>query len=201
MLGVFAARRGVARMYRRIFRVLFAVSVLGLTSGCETVSGILAELFGDSPVAAAEPEPQAPKLADRIVVRKSKRTLELLHDGALFESFPIALGREPRGSKQEEGDGRTPEGVYLVDWRSMQTRYTRALHISYPDGNDRDRARAMKVEPGGAIFIHGLPSDYGPFDPPQWYRDWTEGCISVGNAAIVKIWDAVPDGTPIEILP
>jgi len=201
MLGVFAARRGVARMYRRIFRVLFAVSVLGLTSGCETVSGILAELFGDSPVAAAEPEPQAPKLADRIVVRKSKRTLELLHDGALFESFPIALGREPRGSKQEEGDGRTPEGVYLIDGRSMQTRYTRALHISYPDGNDRDRARAMKAVPGGAIFIHGLPSDYGPFDPPQWYRDWTEGCISVGNAAIVKIWDAVPDGTPIEILP
>src|SRR2546429_372273 len=114
------------------------------------------------------PEPQAPKLADRIVVRKSKRTLELLHDGALFESFPIALGREPRGSKQEEGDGRTPEGVYLIDGRSMQTRYTRALHISYPDGNDRDRARAMKAEPGGAIFIHGLPSDYGPFDPPQW---------------------------------
>lgn len=201
MLGVFPARRGVARMYRRIFRVLFAVSVLVLISGCQTVSGILAELFGDLPVAAPEPEPQAPQLADRIVVRKSKRTLELLHDGALFESFPIALGREPRGSKQEEGDGRTPEGVYQIDWRSMQTRYTRALHISYPDGNDRDRARAMKVEPGGAIFIHGLPSDYGPFDPPQWYRDWTEGCISVGNAAIVKIWDAVPDGTPIEILP
>src|SRR6266480_2026331 len=108
---------------------------------------------------------------------------------------------EPRGPKQEEGDGRTPEGVYWIDWRSTQTRYTRALHISYPDGNDRDRARAMKAEPGGAIFIHGLPSDYGPFDPPQWYRDWTEGCISVGNAAIVKIWDAVPDGTPIEILP
>jgi murein L,D-transpeptidase YafK len=201
MLGVFAARRGIARIYGRIFRVLFALSVLMLTSGCETVSGILAELFGDSPVAAPEPEPPAPQLADRVVVRKSKRTLELLHDGALFESFPISLGREPRGSKQEEGDGRTPEGVYLIDSRSMQTRYTRALHISYPDGKDRDRARAMKVEPGGAIFIHGLPSDYGPFDPPEWYRDWTEGCISVGNAAIVKIWDAVPDGTPIEILP
>src|SRR2546430_5730924 len=77
MLGVFAARRGVARMYRRIFRVLFAVSVLGLTSGCETVSGILAELFGDSPVAAAEPEPQAPKLADRIVVRKDRKSTRL----------------------------------------------------------------------------------------------------------------------------
>ena len=132
---------------------------------------------------------------------KSKRTLELLHDGAVFESFPIALGREPRGPKQEEGDGRTPEGVYRIDWRSTQTRYTRALHISYPDENERDRAQAMKVDPGGAIFIHGLPTDYGPFDPPRWYRDWTEGCISVGNAAVVKIWETVPDGTPIEILP
>ena len=159
------------------------------------------DIVGDSPVAAPEPEPQAPQLADRIIVRKSKRTLELLHDGAVFESFPIALGREPRGPKQEEGDGRTPEGVYRIDWRSTQTRYTRALHISYPDENERDRAQAMKVDPGGAIFIHGLPSDYGPFDPPQWYRDWTEGCISVGNAAVVKIWDTVPDGTPIEILP
>ena len=184
-----------------IGRVLIVSAILATTSGCETISGILADLFADSPAAALEPEPQVPQLADRIVVRKSKRTLELVHDGAVYESFPIALGREPRGPKQQEGDGRTPEGVYRIDSRSMQTRYTRALHVSYPDGNDRDRAQAIKVDPGGAIFIHGLPSDYGPFDPPQWYRDWTEGCISVGNAAIVKIWDGVPDGTPIEILP
>jgi len=201
MLEMFAARRGLARIGRRIFRLLIVLSILVTTGGCETISGILAELFGDSPAAAPAPEPQSPQLADRIVVRKTNRTLELLHDGGVFESFPIALGREPRGPKEEEGDGRTPEGVYRIDWRSTQTRYTRALHISYPDGNDRDRARAMRVDPGSAIFIHGLPSDYGPFDPPQWHRDWTEGCISVGNAAIVKIWDAVPDGTPIEILP
>src|SRR5262249_6539354 len=112
MLGVFAARRGVARIDRRIFRVLIAVSVLSLTGGCETISGILADLFGDSPIAAPEPEPQPPQFADRVVVRKSQRTLELLHDGAVFESFPIALGREPRGQKQKEGDGRTPEGIY-----------------------------------------------------------------------------------------
>ncbi len=140
-----------------------------------------------------------PLSAEQRVARAQARLL--VHDGAVYESFPIALGREPRGPKQQEGDGRTPEGVYRIDSRSMQTRYTRALHVSYPDGNDRDRAQAIKVDPGGAIFIHGLPSDYGPFDPPQWYRDWTEGCISVGNAAIVKIWDGVPDGTPIEILP
>jgi murein L,D-transpeptidase YafK len=75
------------------------------------------------------------------------------------------------------------------------------LHISYPDAHDRARAAAEHVDPGGGIYIHGMPRDYGPYDPPQWYKDWTEGCVAVGNAAIVKIWDAVPDGTPIDIRP
>jgi murein L,D-transpeptidase YafK len=191
-----------AGIHPRCFRLLFAFSILALTSGCETISGILADLFGEAPpVTAAQPVPVSPLMADRIVVRKSKRSLELLHDGVVVESFPIALGRQPEGPKQEEGDGRTPEGIYHIDWRSMQTHYTRALHISYPDEHDRKQAHAMSVDAGGAIFIHGLPPDYGPFDPPEWYRDWTEGCIAVGNAAVVKIWDAVPDGTEVEILP
>lgn len=170
---------------------LFAASILPLIGGCAP----------QSPPAPPQAAPPTPLAADRVVVLKSRRLLELLHEGRVFESFPVALGREPQGPKQQEGDGRTPEGVYLIDWRSADTRYTRELHISYPDGRDRARSEAMHVAPGGAIFIHGLPRDYGPLDPPRWYRDWTEGCISVGNAAIVKIWDAVPDGTPIEILP
>lgn len=195
-------------MRHPIFRavsLVFAISPLLLLGGCETISGMLAILFGGSPPsqppAAAQPAPAEPLLADRIVVRKSQRILELLHDGAVFETFPIALGSDPFGPKQREGDGRTPEGVYRIDWRSMDTRYTRELHISYPDEADRERAQARHADPGGAIFIHGLPRDYGPYDPPQWYRDWTAGCISVGNTAIVKIWDAVADGTPIDIRP
>ena len=186
-------------MRRRVFRVIFAAALLGLTSGCETISGLLDDLFGPAPSeparAEAAPEPQ---LADRIVVLKSKRTLELVHAGEVFETFPIALGREPRDPKQQEGDGRTPEGIYRIDWRTTDTRYTRELHISYPEEEDRERAKAKHVSPGGAIFIHGLPGEYGTIDPPF---DWTEGCISVGNAAIVKIWDAAPDGTPIAIFP
>lgn len=165
---------------------------------------MLAALFGRPPTpppAPVEAAPPKPLVADRVLVLKAKRLLELQRGGKVFETFPIALGRDPIGPKEQQGDGRTPEGVYRVDWRTEDTRYTRELHISYPEEADRERARAMHVDPGGAIFIHGLPRDYGPFDPPKWYRDWTEGCISVGNAAIVKIWDAVPDGTPIEIRP
>lgn len=152
------------------------------------------------PKPPSAPAAAAP-VADRVLVLKSRRLLQLFRDGKVIDAFPIALGREPFGPKQQEGDGRTPEGAYRIDYRSMQTKYTRALHISYPDDNDRQQASAMNVDPGGAIFIHGLPNDYGPSDPPQWYKDWTEGCISVGNLAIVKIWDEVPDGTPVEIRP
>jgi murein L,D-transpeptidase YafK len=147
------------------------------------------------------PAPPAPPMADRVVVHKSTRTLDLLRDGKAFATFPVALGRDPFGPKQQEGDGKTPEGLYRIDYKSMQSRFTRALHVSYPDENDRARAQAMGVDPGGAIFVHGLPNEYGPVDPPVSSRDWTEGCVSVGNIAIVKIWDAVPEGTPIEIRP
>jgi lipoprotein-anchoring transpeptidase ErfK/SrfK len=196
----------LAPMRKRTFRAIwlfFGLGLLAMTTGCESLSGVLAALFGPppSPPPAAPQPPPKPVFADRVVVLKSKRLLQLVNNGNVFETFPVALGRAPVGPKEQEGDGRTPEGIYLIDGRTDETRYTRGLHISYPDERDRERARATHVDPGGAIFIHGLPRDYGPFDPPKWYRDWTEGCISVGNLAIVKIWDAVPDGTPIEILP
>ena len=164
---------------------------------------MMADLFGrplDVPTPPQPPSAQ-PLVADRVIVLKGQRLLELANNGTVFQTFPIALGSDPVGPKQRQGDGRTPEGVYRIDWRTEATKYTRELHISYPEQRDRERARTNQVDPGGAIFIHGLPRDYGPFDPPKWYKDWTEGCISVGNLAIVKIWDAVPDGTPIDIRP
>ena len=182
-------------MHHSIFRAVslaFAAPLL-LMNGCQ------------APPAPVPPPPQLapamPTVADRVLVLKSSHTLELLHDGKVFETFPVSLGPHPRGPKREAGDGRTPEGGYRIDKRSEHTLYSRDLHISYPNAQDRARARAMHVEPGGGIFIHGLPSDYGPYDPPQRFHDWTEGCISVGNLTIVAIWNAVPDGTPVDILP
>jgi murein L,D-transpeptidase YafK len=184
-------------MHQSILHALslaFVVSLLALTAGCAPPSP------AEAPI-TIQSAPAKPLLADHVVMLKSSRVLELLRDGKVFETFPVALGAHSRGPKRKMGDGRTPEGVYRIDWRSERTRYTRELHISYPNARDRERARAMHVEPGDGIFIHGLPRDYGPYDPPLWVKDWTEGCISVGNAAITKIWDAVPDGTPIDIQP
>lgn len=190
--------------YRAVSSVLL-LAVAALTSGCEALNTTLAQVFGPAPgtpQTAALPAAPPPKpVADRVVVAKSRRTLELRRNGKVIDSFPIALGSHSRGTKRRLGDGRTPEGTYRIDWRSMNTKYTRELHISYPTAEDRARARAEHVDPGGGIFIHAMPADYGPYDPPFWVKDWTEGCIAVGNAAIVKIWDEVPDGTPIDIEP
>lgn len=139
--------------------------------------------------------------ADRILVLKGKRELRLLRDSVALKSYVIALGRHPRGPKRRLGDGRTPEGVYVIDRRLKHSAYHLALHISYPNDEDRAIARAAHVRPGGGIWIHGMPARFGRTDPVRFFRDWTDGCISVGNIAIEEIWDAVDDGTPVEIRP
>jgi murein L,D-transpeptidase YafK len=142
-----------------------------------------------------------PLKADRIRVLKSERVLQLLANGVLLKSYPIALGRHPKGAKERLGDGRTPEGFYLIDRRTARTPYHRALHVSYPNIMDIRLARAAHVNPGGAIFIHGMPASFGHHDPVRFFVDWTDGCIAVGNIAVEEIWDAADDGTVIEILP
>jgi murein L,D-transpeptidase YafK len=139
--------------------------------------------------------------ADRIVVFKSKRELDLMANGAVIRSYPIALGPHPVGPKRSRKDGRTPEGVYVIDWRTKATPYHRALHISYPDAGDVARAHARGTNPGGDIFIHGMPAYFGRTDPVRFFVDWTNGCISVGNIAIEEIWQSADDGTPIDIRP
>ncbi len=138
-----------------------------------------------------------PKLADKLVVKKAERKLYLMKGNKPLRTYKIALGYQPAGHKRSQGDGRTPEGRYFLDWRSARSNYRKALHISYPNGQDMLRARATGREPGGMIMIHGQPS--GRSNPKS--GDWTFGCIAVSNMAIDEIWSMTTDGTPIEILP
>jgi murein L,D-transpeptidase YafK len=140
-------------------------------------------------------------LVERVLILKQKRELQLLSAGEVIKSYPVALGFNPVGQKQMSGDGRTPEGVYVVDGRNDTSPYHRALHISYPNADDLARAAAAGIDPGGDIVIHGMPLAYGRYDPVRFFRDWTDGCIAVGNLAIEEIWARVPDGTRVEIRP
>lgn len=140
-------------------------------------------------------------MADRVVVHKAERRLELHHRGEAFKSFPIALGANPEGHKQQEGDQRTPEGEYVLDWRNPNSSFFLALRVSYPNAEDVRRARERGVNPGNNIMIHGLPNELRHSSREYLQADWTDGCIAVSNSAMIDIWLAVPDGTPITILP
>jgi len=139
--------------------------------------------------------------AERIVVEKSARRLTLYAHGAALKSYPISLGEQPAGAKQREGDNRTPEGVYKIDFKKADSGFHRALHISYPAAADRARAVAAGVPPGGGVMIHGLPNGFGFLGRTQRFRDWTAGCVGLTNAEVDELWRAVPAGTPIEIRP
>ncbi len=138
---------------------------------------------------------------DRIVIEKGNRTLKLMHGDAVAKSYRVALGPEAKGHKQCQGDNRTPEGRYIIDSRNRNSRYHRALRISYPNSADVRAARKRGCDPGGAIMIHGLPNGYGWIGGAHTSFDWTEGCIAVTNEQIEEIWKLVPDGTPVEIKP
>src|SRR5689334_2264650 len=94
-------------------------------------------------LAAAHPEQprHAALRADAIVVEKAKRTLTLLARGRPLRTYMVALGPSPAGHKECEGDGRTPEGRYVIDSRLRASSYHRALHVSYPNGRDLASAR------------------------------------------------------------
>jgi len=114
----------------------------------------------------------------------------------------IQLGDAPTGPKHFQGDERTPEGRYTIDYGNPGSSYHLSLHISYPDARDAAYARAHGRSPGGLIFIHGQPNDrMDGNDDARIPGDWTDGCIAVSNAEIEALYEAVPDGTPIDILP
>ena len=131
---------------------------------------------------------------NRVVVNKARREMVLLHGESVVRSYRIALGREPVGHKQQEGDGRTPEGRYTIDRRNPKSAYHLSLHISYPSEADRERARAAGVDPGGDIMIHGMPNSGA-----ECTGDWTQGCIAVTDREMEEVWELVADGTAIEI--
>jgi len=139
--------------------------------------------------------------ADRIVVNKSKRELLILNYGKVIKSYKIALGGNPIGPKMRLGDGKTPEGAYIISGRNPASAFHRSLRISYPSAADRNRAREQGVAPGGDIMIHGLPNGQGRIGAEHRMTDWTDGCIAVTDDEIEEIWRLIPNGTPIQINP
>lgn len=163
---------------------------------CTGFAALLGAVCAIAPARALTPPAMAPasQRADRIVVDKSQRRMQLLRDGKVIRSYPILLGDAPTGHKRQQGDERTPEGEYRISGRNPNSRFHLSLRVSYPNAADRRQARARGVDPGGDIMIHGGT-------PAGYRRDWTDGCIALSNQQIEEVWSLVPTGIPIRIDP
>lgn len=144
-------------------------------------------------------QPPLTQTVDRIVINKSDRQLTVFAQGEAIKTYRIALGFAPEGDKAREGDGKTPEGTFRINRRNNQSKYHLSLGIDYPQPDDMERARRAGVSPGGDIFIHGQPNSLP--DNMMVPGDWTAGCIAVTNAEIRELWDHVPMGTEVVVIP
>jgi murein L,D-transpeptidase YafK len=150
-----------------------------------------------------------------IVIKKSERKLYLYGSGQrLLKTYRIALGNNPQGHNQRQGDGARPEGAYYITHKNPRSNYYLSLGLSYPNRADADAglkrglitpaqhqaiARAIQAggKPpqntrlGGDIFIHGGGVQ----------GDWTLGCIALENENIKELFDQLPVNTPVQILP
>lgn len=138
---------------------------------------------------------------DLVRVLKAERKLQLISNGKVQHEFSIALGGNPVGHKKQEGDERTPEGRYTLDYKKSDSSFYRAIHISYPNAKDVEAARRAGVSPGGQIMIHGQKNGYGWLSGLSQRFDWTNGCVALTNADMEFVWNTVNAGTQIELLP
>ncbi len=136
-----------------------------------------------------------------IVVQKSTRQLSVFANGKKLKTYRVALGRNPVGAKQEEGDSKTPEGIYKIDGRNPQSNFHLALHVSYPSDKDKTRAAERSVSAGFDIMIHGIQNGRGWIGAFHRLNDWTAGCIALTDEEIEELWRVTPDGTTVEIRP
>lgn len=142
--------------------------------------------------------------ADKVIVKKSTRMLYLSANGHIYKRFHISLGKIPIGAKRVEGDFKTPEGNYILDWRQLSKKYNKSIHISYPNKKDKANAKKIGSSPGGMIMIHGTPLSWGLSPIGDWMpmlTDWTEGCIAMSNDDLEEVWNETSKGTPIYIIP
>jgi len=145
----------------------------------------------------------AAERADQIIVDKSEHRLTVLSKGKVIATFSAGFGVNPVGHKERQGDRRTPEGRYVLDYKNPNSAFYRSIHISYPNAADRARARRGGYNPGGDIMIHGQPSDPRMVGAiARWPNpDWTDGCVSLLNSDMKRLWELVTVPVPIEIKP
>ena len=160
---------------------------------------VAASLYSPPKPIALPPPPPLTGAVERIVVEKAARRMQLIQNGKPVRTYQIALGFQPDGDKNRQGDGKTPEGEFTIDRRNDKSAFHLSLGLDYPRPEDRAEAAARGYSPGGDIFIHGQPNALS--EGFILKGDWTAGCIAVTNTEMREIWAVTPIGTKVEIRP
>jgi len=127
---------------------------------------------------------------DYILVDKSDHRMQAFYEGKLIREFRVALGRGGLAPKQEQGDGRVPEGQYLITFHNAASDYHRSLRIGYPTAEQLTAAEQAGINLGGDIMIHGLPNGKGRIGSRHVLRD----VAGLDYAEIATALD-IPPGT------
>jgi len=130
----------------------------------------------------------------RVVIFKGERRMFLLNGREILQGYNINLGFQPRGAKRIRGDGKTPEGSYLINRKNPGSDFHLSLGLDYPNAADIAAAQAIGRDPGGDIFIHGASGKLG-----RDGTDWTFGCIAVSNREIEDVYAMVNVGTQVDL--
>ena len=136
---------------------------------------------------------------DLVKVDKSKNRMYLLDGEKIVKEYHVVFGVNPKGHKQREGDEKTPEGKYTLDYKKEDSSFYRAMHISYPNEEDKARAKNLGVSPGGFIMVHGQRNLLGWLSSISQRFNWTNGCIALTNSEMNEFMDLVNVGTTIQI--
>ena len=134
-----------------------------------------------------------------VKVDKSIQKMYLFDGKKLVKEYDVALGANPKGHKQQEGDEKTPEGTYVLDYKKENSSFYRAMHISYPNVKDKLKAKQRGVSAGGFIMVHGQKNGFGMLSLVTQKTNWTDGCIALTNAEMDEFMALVKVGTKIQI--
>lgn len=184
-----------------LFALVFCVGWKGLHINLSVVAMNLKDSLTGELVEYPAGDLAADLMFDRLVVNKAARRMMAYNSGKLVRVYIIALGENPVGHKEYEGDRKTPEGVYSIDSRNPNSGYYKNLGISYPNENDRRAAENLGKSPGGDIKIHGLAPSFASIGKVHRNSDWTHGCIAVTNEEMEELYNRVIIGSEIEINP
>ena len=198
-IGIFR-NRGKIVAVMICFKNFLTLSCLLLVTACVSTPRQQQSTQTYNPPIRYSYTPQLGK-ADMVLVKKSESKMYLMKRGKPLKSYNVAFGSNPIGHKKQEGDQRTPEGRYLLDYKNQRSKFYKSINISYPNEKDIANARARGVDPGDDIVIHGYPNELYGYSGPVYPKNWTQGCIGVKNHEMDEIWALVEVDTPIEIHP